>query len=96
MLLNQFILQQIKAQDPNFQGQPLTLDQAAAIANFLRTNNINTPQELEALINGIHGGAAPTGLAELAEAFAGLSGFDPANPNPQDIPALMQLTFAVP
>lgn len=79
--LSQLAADAVNAEDPNAGLEPFTPAQSQAIVDFLDANNVNTLEELEALI--VAAETDPTavqGLLELAEAFD----FDPTNPSPDD------------
>jgi hypothetical protein len=71
-------------------GQPLTDDEAAAVAAFLAANNINSPDDMQRVVTaGENNPSSVQGLAELAAAF----GVDPNDPNPDAIKNVFQQLF---
>ncbi|HVP12405.1 MAG TPA: hypothetical protein VMV94_14610 [Phycisphaerae bacterium] len=74
-------------------GQPLTDAQAAAVANFLLVNGINTPEDMERVSQQAE--ADPTslqGLDELAAAF----NVDPNDPDPYVVRHVFEQLFGLP
>ncbi|GMU32731.1 MAG: hypothetical protein HS101_13220 [Planctomycetia bacterium] len=85
--LSQIAVEVINSQAPGTGAIPLTEAQSQALVNFLDANNVQTFEELEALLNEAQGDpSAIQGLEELAAAFAGGDQeFDPDNPTQQDL-----------
>jgi len=74
---------------------PLTAEQAAAIVAFLQANNINTPEDITALIEQAQQDPSSIqGLDELAQAFLGTeSEFDPNNVDPETLAEILAGAF---
>jgi hypothetical protein len=73
-------------------GQPLTDDEAAAVAAFLAANNINSPDDMQRVVTaGENDPSSVQGLDELAAAF----GVDPNDPNPDVIKNMFEQLFGV-
>ena len=92
-LLNEAAIALFGSQDPNFEAVPLTQAQAQAISNFLALNNINTVEDVEAIIRLARTNPEQIlGLEELAAAFAGtdVDELDPDNLNPDDLNEVFQ------
>ncbi len=75
--------------------QPLTADQAAAIVAFLQANNINSLDDLAAIIQRAQDDPGSVqGLNELAQAFAGTGNeFDPNNVNSETLNDIFATAF---
>lgn len=75
--------------------QPLTADQAAAIVAFLQANNVNSPDDLAALIEQAQTDPSVIqGLDGLAQAFIGTdSEFNPNNVNPGTLNDIFAAAF---
>ncbi|HKQ47800.1 MAG TPA: hypothetical protein VJZ71_07010 [Phycisphaerae bacterium] len=81
----------LKSQDPNFALQPLNEAQAEALVNFLDVNEVETQQDLDALVANADTDP-PVGLDELANAFGNV---DPDNADPEDLEQVLEQAFGV-
>jgi hypothetical protein len=71
-------------------GQPLTDEEAAAVAAFLAANNVNSPDDMQRLVTAAESDPSSVqGLAELAAAF----GLDPNDPNPDVVRNALEQLF---
>lgn len=72
MILNEVVVEVIKAENPGFNPPPLTSTQAGALSTFFQVNTINTIEDAQQLATTAQNDPdAILGLAELAAAFAG-------------------------
>jgi hypothetical protein len=73
-------------------GQPLTTEQAAAVADFFAVNNINSPTDLEQLVHQAENDPGSVqGMDELAAAF----GLDPNDPDPDAVKHVFEQLFGM-
>lgn len=92
--LSQVVVNLINEQTGGSQP-PLTAEQAAAIVAFLQANNINSPDDITALIEQAQQDPSSIqGLDALAAAFAGTDGeFDPDNVDPDTLASILAAAF---
>lgn len=94
-ILNQSVIGLLGSQNPGFDPQPLTTEQAEAVSNFLKANNLNTFEDFEALAKiAEENPELLEGLDELAAAFEGSdTNFDPDNFTQEDLDQLLAALF---
>lgn len=72
MILNEVVVEVLKAENPGFDPPPLTNTQADALSTFFQANTINTIEDAQQLAETAQNNPeAIQGLEELAAAFAG-------------------------
>jgi len=94
-ILNQTVAGVLAADNPDFQLEPLTDDQATAVSNFLAANELNTFEDFETLGETAQNNPESLqGLDELASAFEGSNtDFDPENFSEDDLNELLGAIF---
>jgi hypothetical protein len=92
--LSQVVVQIINEQTGGNQA-PLTAEQAAAIVAFLQANNVNSPDDITALIEQAQEDPSSIqGLDELAAAFVGTEDeFDPDDVDPDALASILAGAF---